>query len=170
MNRFALATLVVVALAATACGDDSADTVTPRDTASTTIPDAVCSAAELEGITLTDHPDLPEPVAIVRRDIVEAAVSCDYDGLAESATVGEFNYSFGAEGDPAGYWREIEEQGDERPLEALVELLDGPFATIDNDGQTIYVWPSAAVEQDDYLGYRAGIDGDGDWLYFVAGD
>lgn len=182
MRLSALAAVLVVALVGAACGDDSPDTVTPADTASTTIPDAAggddtddvddsaaCSAAELEG-TPTDDPDLPVAVETVRQDIIEAAVRCDYDDLAEIATTGEFNYSFGAEGDPAGYWRELEERGEETPLATLVRLLDGPFATIDNQGQTIYVWPTDAVEQDDYLSHRAGIDEDGDWLYFVAGD
>lgn len=79
----------------------------------------------------------------------------------------------------------LEEQG-ERPLETLPALLRMPY-TLTNG---IYVWPFAydAMGElteherevlgelaDDflggaYLGWRAGIEPDGAWIFFIAGD
>lgn len=164
----------------------------------TTVP-ARCSASDLSR-QAGDQPDLPGPVAEIRREIVAAAVSCDYDALADLATAGVdyFTFSYGAGDDPADHWREAEARGD-RPLWYLVQLLalsygfqTGPsFA----DSQDTYLWPAAASGNEDdwsaisdaglytekelelmrtggsgYLGYRVGITAGGDWIFFVAGD
>lgn len=139
---------------------------------------------------------LPLQVAETRSAIVEAAVACDEERLAELA--GEtFTYSFGGGDDFAGFLRRGEERTP-RPLRYLVELLDRPYETIEVQGQTQYVWPSAFAydnwdevpeadrealeplyDEEDfarfarfggYTGYRIGISADGRWLFFVAGD
>lgn len=155
-----------------------------------------CSAAGLSAIPVTQ--DLPPEVAAVRDAVVRAAVSCDYEGLA-ALTAPLFTYSFGASDDPAGHWRDQESRGgDHLPLEMLVEILGLPVIRYGNDGTDYYTWPSATpypswdeVPQPDkeallavydqseldsfeqygsYIGYRAVITGEGDWIVFVAGD
>jgi hypothetical protein len=103
-------------------------------------------------------------------------------------------------GGPAEHWRRQEAEGDARPLAKLVRVLAAPHRRIDHDGEQLYVWPStfgveaptaedwkaidgvyapeeiARMQADTerfgigYLGYRAGITGSGDWIYFIAGD
>ncbi len=139
---------------------------------------------------------LPPPVAEMRQAIIEAAIACDFERLAVLARPGAFTYSFGASGDPASYWRQEEEHAD--PLRMLVHLLDRPFTTRIAGDSTQYLWPRAYGYQawsdvppeakdeleplygpadferfarfGSYAGARVGIDGTGDWLFFVAGD
>ena len=106
----------------------------------TTAPGPRCSASDLSPQG-PDQPDLPPVVADMRRQIVEAAVSCDYERLAELTRQSPFfSFSFGTvDSEPATFWQEAEEQ-EERP---------------GGSG---------------YLGYRVGITAEGDWIYFIAGD
>jgi hypothetical protein len=137
---------------------------------------------------------LPGPVAEKHEAIVDAAHALDYEQLAMLLDPKTFTYSFGEGGDPIGYWRRLEEQG-ETPIlgDYLPSVLAMPWA---KQGP-LYVWPSAhakeparwtdedreALEQlyteeeirkfeqaGSYLGWRAGIRKDGTWLFFVAGD
>lgn len=154
-----------------------------------------CSAQQLDA-DLEEQEGLPEPVARTRTAIAQAAVDCDYTRLAELAGE-DFSYSFGADGDPVGHWRRGEAGGAE-PLRYLAELLDRPYGTDQSPEGSQYVWPSAfahddwaAVPEEDrealkplydeedfadyaqfggYAGYRVGIDGEGSWLFFIAGD
>lgn len=155
----------------------------------------VCSAAGSDA-SLAAQDGLPDPVAQTRADIARAAAACDYEALARLGGAG-LTYSFGDEGDAAGFWRRQEAAGAE-PLRHLVELLARPHATVAPPDGTQYVWPSAfaydswdAVPDDErdalrplyddtdfadfaqfggYNGHRVGIGEDGDWLFFVAGD
>lgn len=159
---------------------------------------ATCSAADLDPAP-EPQPQLPEPVAAQRADIVEAAVACDYEALAALALAGDeqFTFTFGGGDDPAEHWRSAEERGEE-VLRFLVGLLDAPFGVVEpQELDREYVWPRAFaygtwddVPEEDrsvlepfyigrfgdfelfggYLGYRIGITETGDWLYFVAGD
>ena len=118
----------------------------------------------------------------------------DYDGLETLLDRKTFSYSFGENGDPVGYWRRLEEEGEDPILgDYLPVILGGPSAK----RRDVYVWPSAYgkspstwtaedrqslrnlyTEQEiraferagDYLGWRVGIRNDGKWLFFVAGD
>lgn len=173
-------------------------TTTPAPTTATTVPGPRCSASDLSP-DVPPQADLPKVVADRRRAIVEAAVACDYDRLADLASsgTGSFNFSFGAESDPATFWRDGERRGD-RPLWYLAKVLALPQAFQPGPSfaaaQDTYLWPAAAVgiDQDwsalraaglytpeeldsmrqsgSYLGYRAGITSEGDWIFFVAGD
>lgn len=154
-----------------------------------------CSAAGFA--SSPEAQDLPPAVAEMRRSIVAAATACDYERLAELAQPGGFTYSFGGDGDPAGFWRREETASD--PLAVLVRLLERPFGSRPaGEGTTQFVWPRAyAYERWDdvpadarreleglygpqdferfaragsYTGHRVGITGDGNWLFFVAGD
>jgi len=103
-------------------------------------------------------------------------------------------YTFGnpVEGGPIAYWQELERTTGARPLETLAEILRMPYVL----SRGLYVWPWAytvesaadlsAHERGEelplgpvatllppgsgYLGWRAGIEPDGDWAFFVAGD
>jgi hypothetical protein len=126
-----------------------------------------------------------------RAAILEAARSGDADAVAALASE-RFNYSFGGpvEGGPAAYWRALEASG-EQPLAALAAIVELPY-TLSNG---IYVWPFAYDKTEEqiteheqellrrlppdaatfvpgggYLGWRAGIEPDGDWVFFVSGD
>jgi hypothetical protein len=120
--------------------------------------------------------------------VVAAAVRCDYARLA--ALAGRpFTFSYGAQRDPAAFWRAREAAG-EPVLRRLVAILSQPSTQLGK----LLVWPSAyrdtpraadwkALERiypkaqveawrrgGVYYGYRAGITPRGDWLFFVAGD
>jgi hypothetical protein len=140
---------------------------------------------------------LPTPVARKRAEIWKAARGGDYEALARLVDRKGFEYTFGGAvpGGPAAYWRQIDQTTDERPIETLTAILELPFAY--QQDSKIYVWPFAftrkasslspeereqlveAIGEEsmklyeqlgDYLGYRAGIDADGNWVFYVAGD
>jgi hypothetical protein len=136
---------------------------------------------------------LPLPVWETREALVEAAESGDYEALRPLLPA-TFRYTFGSpvEGGPIAYWQELERTTDARPLETLAEILRMPYVL----SRGLYVWPWAytvesaadlsAHEREllaplgplstlfppgtGYLGWRAGIEPDGDWTFFVAGD
>jgi hypothetical protein len=137
---------------------------------------------------------LPGPVAEKHEAIVDAAHALDYEELKTLLDPKTFTYSFGEGGDPIGYWRRLEEQG-EMPIlgDYLPTVLAMPWA---RQGP-LCVWPSAHAKKPSqwtqkdrralerlyteeeirqferagsYLGWRVGIRKDGTWLFFVAGD
>ena len=136
---------------------------------------------------------LPLPVAATREAIFHAAGQRDYDRLRSLLDPDSFSYSFGEKGDPIGYWRE-QEKGE---LPILGDVLPGVLHTRFGKTEDIFIWPSVAAEEpsswteadlesvrklgytdDDirsfeehgYTGWRAGIRGDGTWLFFISGD
>ena len=107
--------------------------------------------------------------------------------------------SFGGAEDPLEYLRAASNDGEGRELLGIMlELLEAPFAIVGaGTADEMYVWPYfAAISLDDlsppelvelyklishydfeemqHLGgwyfYRVGINANGDWAYFVAGD
>lgn len=137
---------------------------------------------------------LPPEVEETRVALLEAAESGDYEALRPLIPATGFEYTFGGpvEGGPITYWQELERTTDERPLETLVTVLRMPYTL----SHGIYVWPFAYdvagvgdlsphertllsslgdldtlfVPGTGYLGWRAGIEPDGTWVFFVAGD
>ena len=138
---------------------------------------------------------LPPAVARKRAALLAAAQAGDYDELARLANPGGFTYTYGGPqpGGPAEYWRRTAEATGREPAEILAAILRMPYTR----EQGIYVWPFAYnrppasltpaerrqlapiateeqidmwVEAGSYFGWRAGIDSDGRWLFFVAGD
>lgn len=134
---------------------------------------------------------LPAAVEAKRAEIQAAAESGDADAVAALASA-EFSYTFGGpvEGGPAAYWRELEANGED-PLGALAAILAMPYTL----SRGIYYWPFAYDLTEDeltdyerslleqlppdaatflpdggYLGWRAGITPDGEWIFFVSGD
>lgn len=138
---------------------------------------------------------LPPAVEQTRAAIKEAAENRDFEALEALIPEEGFTYTFGGpvEGGPTAYWQQIEEESPQRPLEALAAILEMPYTKADD----IYVWPfaydrdpgtlteaerallsSVASEAEirqwtefgHYLGWRAGINVRGKWVFFVAGD
>jgi hypothetical protein len=197
---------LVAALALSGCGgsDEAADPAPPAQppAAEPSPPPAEPPPAEQPAETQPpaetepgSDAELPAAVAETRDAILAAARARDYDGLEALLDPATFSYSFGEDGDPIGYWRNLEKEGHVPVLGDILPIVLGtPFAKQDD----IYVWPSAAAKEapdwteDDlesmralytdeeiesmretlggYLGWRVGIREDGTWLYFVAGD
>jgi hypothetical protein len=138
-------------------------------------------------------PTLPVAVEETRTALLDAAGSGDYEAL-RSLISGDFSYTFGGEveGGAIAYWQELERSTDARPLRTLAELLKLPYTL----SRGYYVWPWAYAVEDEaalseyergllvplgavealfpagggYLGWRTGIEPDGTWAFFVAGD
>lgn len=155
---------------------------------------AACGKDESTRTTTSTRNQLPAAVAAKRNAIVSAAHALDYDRLELLLDRDHFSYSFGESGDPVGYWRRLEDEGEVPILgDYLPVILSAPFARRGD----IYVWPSAYAKKPSewtaedrrwlrnlyteqeiqgferagaYLGWRVGIRKDGTWLFFVAGD
>jgi hypothetical protein len=175
------------ALALTGCGGTETVTVTQSETTTETATETVTktetAAAQPAG--------LPPPVAETHAALLEAAESGDYEALRPFLPASGFSYTFGGEvqGGPIAYWQLLERQVDERPIEILARILRLPYTV--SGGQ--YIWPFAFDKQQEeltayerellgdlansysgagsgYLGWRAGIEPDGTWRFFIAGD
>jgi hypothetical protein len=137
---------------------------------------------------------LPTAVEQTRASLLAAAESGDYEALRPLIPTTGFEYTFGGpvEGGPIAYWRQLDENSPERPLEMLAAVLRMPYTL----SRGYYVWPFAYdvasagdlsphervllaplgpldtlfFEGTGYLGWRAGIAPDGAWAFFVAGD
>lgn len=161
---------------------DEAETVT--ETTTSTITDTAAPA----------ETGLPAAVEETRAELLAAAETGDYEKLRPLVPATGFEYTFGGpvEGGAIAYWQELERTSVERPLENLAEVLRMPYTL----SRGIYVWPFAydIAEADEitaherellqalgpldtlfvpgtgYLGWRAGIEPDGTWVFFVAGD
>jgi hypothetical protein len=172
-----------------------ADTGAPATTAPADPSTAAVSTCSADGVTLPPGPSgLPDAVAATGAAIVEAATSCDLAAIEALAGEG-FTTSFGGGGvENFARW---ENEG-EGKLGILVQILGMSHATVQTEGGEIYVWPAAfgydrwddipddlidelrQIYTDEeldqisglgsYGGWRTGIDQDGDWMFFVAGD
>lgn len=120
-----------------------------------TEPEASCSASDMDP-SLADQPELPEPVAEMRRAVVAAAVACDYEELRRLTEVNKarnegFSFSFGGATDPVRFWKQGERRGTE-DLAWMVRVLEQPFV-FDDEGNTapggMYIWPAAHAEPTD---------------------
>lgn len=137
---------------------------------------------------------LPEAVEETRAALLAAAESGDYEALRPLIPETGFEYTFGSpvDGGPIAYWQNLEQETDQEPLETLARVLKMPYTL----SRGIYFWPfaydvaaaddltaherellaplgpleSVFVEGTGYLGWRAGIQPDGTWVFFVAGD
>lgn len=156
-------------------------------------PGVECSATGVEA------PQLASGLAAIVEDkataIIEASTSCQLEELAGLADE-QFTTSFGGGG--MDLLLEWEDQG-EGKLDILVKLFGTQWAKQDYDeGPAYYYWPAAFArdswdeitdeemadlltvytegELDEiaafgsYAGWRIGIDEDGNWRFFVAGD
>ncbi|MDW3175809.1 MAG: DUF6174 domain-containing protein [Acidimicrobiia bacterium] len=119
------------------------------------------------GVQVADsQADMPQSVAHTRELLLGAARDCSFLTLASVASEGDgqVETSFGGSGVEL-IWQ-LETEGDP-VLTAMAALLNGPAAET-GDG---FVWPAVFADPtSDYLGWRVGIDHDGDWAFLIAGD
>ena len=135
---------------------------------------------------------LPAPVTATRHAIQAAANHRSWAAFEGLIDPNRFEFTFGGERDPVAFWKQLESEG--TPVrQILATLLSYPGTEYEG----LYMWPSAAVKQpkdwteedleplrliytekeleqmrsfDSYYGWRVGIEPDGDWIFFVAGD
>ena len=145
-------------------------------------------------VTADDTFGVPEPVAETRAALLAAAESGDYEALATLVPEDGFEYTFGGpvEGGPVAYWQELERTTDERPLDALADILRMPYVL--SRGYYVFPWAYTVESRADlseherellaplgpvdtlfppgsgYFGWRTGIEPDGSWSFFAAGD
>lgn len=154
-----LVAVLAVAGVAVVIATENDDDIGPRREADVASTD--CSASDTR--TGFEQPDeTPDTVYRMALTIARAATACDYDELAQLAG-DEFQFSFGGVtgGEAAAEeWKAAEDRG-EPVLRTLHDLLIGPY---EFDGAR-FVWPSTKT-----VDYRTGIDTDGNWRFFVAGD
>ena len=174
---------VAATLAFAGCGGETV-TVTTTETVTETT-----TATVTDTVTEAQVVGLPDPVNSTHSALLEAARSGDYKAL-ETLIPDQFSYTFGGpfDGGPIAYWRFVEKQSGERPIEILDRILEMPYTLY----RGTYVWPFAYDKQPDeltayergllgdfaddfgagsgYLGWRAGIERDGTWSFFIAGD
>jgi hypothetical protein len=178
--------LVVLAavLALAACGGTETVTVTTSETVTESATETITETA-----TVPSAVGLPPAAAETHAALLEAAESGRYAALRPLIPP-ELSYTFGSEaaGGPIAYWRRVERESGERPIEILARILRMPYTL----SAGTYVWPFAFDKQEDeltdyerellgdlavysgagsgYLGWRAGIEPDGTWRFFIAGD
>jgi hypothetical protein len=179
----ALAALAA-AFALAGCGGTETVTVTESRTETDTE-----TVSETTTVTETSPNGLPAPVAETHAALLAAAESGDYEQLRPFLPE-EFSYTFGSPvaGGPIEYWQQVEAESGESPIERLAQVLELPYTLY---GGT-YVWPFAYDKRRNeltryergllvdlavfsgagsgYLGWRAGIDPEGTWRFFIAGD
>jgi hypothetical protein len=195
---FGVSLIFLALLAAPAAAESKVKTETvvpPKAAAKKPAP-----AAPLPEI-LRDLSALPEKVRQTRERILEAARSGDVSKLVTAMQANELMpvFSFGADKDPAAFWKSSYPDSDGvEALSILTEVLEAPFVHLDRGTpQEMYVWPyfyamplaKLTPEQKvelfrlvtgsdwremeqfgAYIFYRVGIAPDGVWHFFVAGD
>lgn len=156
-----------------------------------------CSTTGVD-IELTPQSDLPAQVAAKRQAIFDAAMDCDIAAVADLTDPKGFTASFGG-GDPRELWTEAEGRDDDVMLD-LVRHLNLAHSLPGEDGLYIWpsafvdlqAANGAGLSDEDYadlltlysaedlknmfdgiggyVGYRIGMQSDGTWIFFVAGD
>jgi hypothetical protein len=136
----------------------------------------------------------PPPVAQTREAILDAATARDFDALRALIPDEGFTFSYGGETDPIRYWKRLESEGH---VPVIGDILPSVLGTEPGFEGGIFVWPAQAIEnpaqwdeadvealtaiyaEEDirqfqeiglYTGWRVGIDRDGTWVFYVAGD
>jgi hypothetical protein len=147
-----------------------------------------------EASTSELEPALPSPVARTRDQILDAAQARDFEALRALIPEEGFIFSFGGDTDPIAYWKRLESEGH---VPVIGDILPTVLGTVPARHQGTYVWPAPAAEDPAdwdgadlevlrqihadldirlfqeaglYTGWRAGIDRDGTWVFFVSGD
>lgn len=188
-----LSVLLSLFALASACSGSDSGTTTGDEAVATTIPPAGCSAEELGPVTEARDNLTPEAEA-TRMALIEAALGCDFDTLADLANAGPEPFESNGGDDLVAAWAQQEAAGEE-PMRTLVILLRGTMGTVAL-GTIEYRFPSAAgfsdwsevpetlrqkleplytetdwatfEEAGVYNGHRAVISDTGEWLTFLV--
>jgi hypothetical protein len=137
---------------------------------------------------------LPRPVIEMRNAILDVATTGRPSLLRSLIPEEGFTFSFGGETDPIRYWKRLESEGH---VPVIGDILPSVLGTEPGFDRGVFVWPAQATEdparwdeadiealtaihaEEDirsfqeaglYLGWRVGIDRNGTWVFFVAGD
>jgi hypothetical protein len=137
---------------------------------------------------------IPARVADTRQAILDAAQARDFQALRALIPDDGFTFSYGGETDPIAFWKRLESEGH---VPVFGDILPMVLNSEPGFDRGIFVWPAQAAEdpaewdesdiealtaihaEEDirsfqdagvYLGWRVGIDRDGTWVFFVAGD
>ena len=137
---------------------------------------------------------IPARVAETREAILAAAQARDFEAIRALIPNEGFTFTFGGDTDPIRYWKRLESEGH---VPVIGDILPGVLGTEPGFDRGVFVWPAQATEdpttwdetdiealttihaEEDirsfqeaglYLGWRVGIDRDGTWVFFVAGD
>jgi hypothetical protein len=153
----------------------------------------------LSGPTVELEPSqgLPPPVAETRERILAAAASRDWEALRALVPADGFTFTFGGAEDPIAYWQRLEREGvpvldNLQALFSVVAVFNGDWwvwpAPAGKDptewtredryilGQLVDAGVITEGERRDYqrfgfyYGWRIGIDREGVWRLYVAGD
>ena len=152
-----------------------------------------CSAAGLDGTV--EGEAVSEQARATAALLLDAAVRCDEQLLATAAEESETTFFFGSATVDEVFGLPEDADADPSAWEALARLL-GSTTPVVGDGD-VWTWPAAAAPDagDDawqelvdsglyteaqvdelrgagegYLGWRVGIESNGDWLFMTAGD
>jgi hypothetical protein len=183
--------LVALAGALVLAGCGGTETVTVTESETTTETEMATETVTQTETVSGPAAGLPPAVAETHAALLEAAESGDYEALRPLLPASGFSYTFGGgvQGGPIAYWQQVEAQTGERPIEILARILRLPYTL--SGGH--YVWPFAYDKQQEeltdhereligdlanaysgagsgYLGWRAGVEPDGTWRFFIAGD
>ena len=134
----------------------------------------------------------PPAVARTRGALIDAAQERDWRTLASLIPHEGFTFSYGNERDAVTFWKETERSGT-----PVLEVLRTLLCYTGSEDAGVFIWPEAAEkdpstwteadlaplrkiyseeeleqikESDTYNGWRVGIEPDGTWIFFVAGD
>jgi hypothetical protein len=151
-------------------------------------------AGASDPVQVSPRLELPQAVVMTRQAILDAAQAQDWDALRELIPDRGFTFSFGGERDPIRYWQMLESEGH---VPVVGDILPSVLGTEPGRSRGVYIWPAQAAEdpadwdEEDlealrqihadedirsfqeiglYVGWRVGIDRDGTWVFFVAGD
>lgn len=166
---------------------------TPSSTSSPASGD--CTASGLD-VTLHDADKIPAKARPVAQAILDDATGCRTDALVRRSTADKTSLSFGAVS-PKEVWALPDDESGR--YWSTAAALGTPWGTTKNGSETYIVWPRVATEQyqdDDaawqeaidadlvtaeqaqlmrdgasgYMGYRVGIEAQGNWTFAIAGD
>jgi hypothetical protein len=178
---------LAAALALAACAGGETETVSVTETQVET---ETATETVTETVAKPEAVGLPPEVAETHAALLAAAESGDYEALRPLIPEDGFSYTFGepSAGGPIEYWQRVEAESGESPIEILARILRLPYTL--SAGR--YVGPFAYDKAEDeltdyerellgdlafysgagsgYLGWRAGIEPDGTWRFFIAGD
>lgn len=155
--------------------------------------EADCSGPSVD-LAAPEFSQLPEPTRDMALFLLDAVQRCDEQLLVTAATESDTRLTFGNE-DPTTYLT-LPEREDEPIYEIMARLIAGTTPALSAGGD-VWVWPAVTTGEgtdedweslvtsglytqeevdslktagEGYLGWRLGINVEGDWTFLVVGD